>query len=67
MDQISLADEHYAVMLQPLAVTFDVQAAANSGAYQSSRHDGLIWDSTLIAWTSASWEATMGLQYDINS
>lgn len=62
--QISLPGGNYAVMLQPYAVHFDVQVAANSGAYLSSGGGGLMWDTNSSEWKSASWEASMDFQYD---
>ncbi|KXG49268.1 uncharacterized protein PGRI_031380 [Penicillium griseofulvum] len=62
--QIYLAGGNYAVMLQPYAVSFDVQVAANSGAYLSSGQGGLVWDPDSSEWNSASWETSMTFQYD---
>jgi hypothetical protein len=54
----------YALLLQPYAVSFNVQASANCGAYKSTGNQTLAWDETSNQWISATWENSMIFSYD---
>lgn len=62
---LSVAQGQFAIHLQPYAVTFNVKAAANCGAYYSSGEQTLLWDETSSEWQSAKWEdGGMQFSYD---
>ena len=58
----------YALRLHPWAVRYDVQVAADAGAYYSTGDSMLKWDPKSDAWANATWTAgRMSFAYDVYS
>ncbi|KXG47507.1 uncharacterized protein PGRI_013770 [Penicillium griseofulvum] len=61
---LEVSEGGYALLLQPYAVSFNVQASANCGAYKSTGNQTLAWDETSNQWIFATWDSSMIFSYD---
>ena len=61
---IGVSNGEYALLLQPYAVSFNVEVSANCGAYKSTEYQTLAWDETSRQWADATWENAMTFSYD---